>query len=134
MKLIKYIINLVILTGSLIFLKRLSDLNIIADQDLMIKIPFLDNGTGQGYQKELIEFIPVDFQLPIILSGGAGKYQHFIDGLEDNKVDAVATAHLFNFIGSSLEDSRTELLKEGFNLAKWDVNICESIKDFFSQT
>ena len=43
MKLIKYIINLVILTGSLIFLKRLSDLNIIADQDLMIKIPFLDN-------------------------------------------------------------------------------------------
>jgi len=92
------------------------------------------DGTGQGYQKELIEFIPVDFQLPIILSGGAGKYQHFIDGLEDNKVDAVATAHLFNFIGSSLEDSRTELLKEGFNLAKWDVNICESIKDFFSQT
>ena len=51
MKLIKYIINLVILTGSLVFLKRLSDLNVIGNQNLMIKIPFLDNGTGQGYQE-----------------------------------------------------------------------------------
>jgi len=90
------------------------------------------DGTGQGYQKELIEFIPVDFQLPIILSGGAGKYQHFIEGLESKKVDAVATAHLFNFIGNSLEDSRIALLKEGYNLAKWDVNNFESIKDIFS--
>jgi len=90
------------------------------------------DGTGQGYQKELIEYIPVDFPLPIILSGGAGKYQHFIEGLENKKVDAVATAHLFNFIGNSLEDSRIALLKEGYNLAKWDVNICESIKGFFS--
>ena len=90
------------------------------------------DGTGQGYQTELVEFIPDDFQLPIILSGGAGKYQHFINGLEDKKVDAVATAHLFNFIGNSLEDSRTALLNNGFNLAKWDVDICESIKDCFS--
>ena len=90
------------------------------------------DGTGQGYQKELIEYIPVDFPLPIILSGGAGKYQHFIEGLKNKKVDAVATAHLFNFIGNSLEDSRIALLKEGYNLAKWDVNICESIKGFFS--
>ena len=90
------------------------------------------DGTGQGYQKELIEYIPDDFQLPIILSGGAGKYQHFIEGLENKKVDAVATAHLFNFIGNSLEVSRIALLKEGFNLAKWDMNICESLKGFFS--
>ena len=90
------------------------------------------DGTGQGYQKELLEYIPMDFQLPIILSGGAGKYQHFIEGLNDKRVDAVATAHLFNFIGNSLEDSRVALLKEGYNLAKWDVNIYESIKGFFS--
>ena len=90
------------------------------------------DGTGQGYQKELIEYIPADFPLPIILSGGAGKYQHFIEGLQNKKVDAVATAHLFNFIGNSLEDSRIALLKEGYNLAKWDINICESIKGFFS--
>ena len=38
----------------------------------------------------------------------------------------------FNFIGNSLEDSRIALLKEGYNLAKWDVNICVSIKGLFS--
>ena len=87
------------------------------------------DGTGQGYQKELIEHIPDEFQLPIIIAGGAGKYQHFMEGLEEKKVDAVATANLFNFIGNSLEDSRIALLEEGFNLAKWDVSISETIKD-----
>jgi len=86
------------------------------------------DGTGQGYQKELIEYIPDEFKLPIIIAGGAGKYQHFMEGLGEKKVDAVATANLFNFIGSSLEDSRVALLKEGFNLAKWDMNISETIK------
>lgn len=51
MKLIKYIINLIILTISLVFLKQLSDLNVIDESNLLIKIPFLDNGTGQGYQE-----------------------------------------------------------------------------------
>ena len=51
MKLIKYIINLIILTGSLVFLKKLSDLNVVDDKNLLIKIPFLDNNSGQGYQE-----------------------------------------------------------------------------------
>jgi len=92
------------------------------------------DGTGQGYQKELIENIPNEFQLPVIIAGGAGKYQHFMEGLEEKKIDAVATANLFNFLGSSLEDSRVALLKEGFNLAQWDVNISETIKGCFSAT
>ena len=51
MKLIKYIINLIILTGSLIFLKKLSDLNTIEGENLMIKIPFLTNQvTGEPFQ------------------------------------------------------------------------------------
>tara|TARA_B100000029_G_scaffold150879_1_gene146078 strand:+ start:3032 stop:3397 length:366 start_codon:yes stop_codon:yes gene_type:complete len=51
MKLIKYIINLIILTGSLVFLKRLSDLNTIEGENLMIKIPFLTNQvTGESFQ------------------------------------------------------------------------------------
>ena len=87
------------------------------------------DGTGQGYQEEMIELIPSDYPLPVILSGGAGKYHHFINGLNNKKIDAVATANLFNFIGNSLNDSRSALLSEGFNLAKWDNTICESLRD-----
>ena len=52
MKLIKYILNLIVLTISLIFLKRLSDLNVIDGQNIMIKIPFLNNSvTGEQFQE-----------------------------------------------------------------------------------
>ena len=58
MKLIKYIINLIILTGGVIFLKQLSDINKINlekltdGQDIMIQIPFLldQSGTPQEFQ------------------------------------------------------------------------------------
>ena len=89
------------------------------------------DGTGQGYNKDLIQQIPNNYKLPIIISGGAGKYQHFMEGLKDERIDAVSTAHLFNFIGSSLADSRTELLNNGYNLPNWDMSICESMKGFF---
>jgi imidazole glycerol-phosphate synthase subunit HisF len=89
------------------------------------------DGTGQGYMKELIGQIPKNYNLPIIISGGAGKPQHIMEGIKDKKVDAVSTAHLFNFVGSSLEVTRFELLNEGLELAKWDMSISESIKGFF---
>ena len=53
MKLIKYIINLIILTGTLVFLKKLSDINETTDgETLMIKIPFLGNQlSGESFQE-----------------------------------------------------------------------------------
>ncbi len=53
MTLIKYIINLIVLTGTLFFLKKLSDINETIDgQTLMIKIPFLSNQvTGESFQE-----------------------------------------------------------------------------------
>tara|TARA_Y100001970_G_scaffold152000_1_gene186138 strand:- start:2492 stop:2845 length:354 start_codon:yes stop_codon:yes gene_type:complete len=48
MKLIKYIINLIILIVSLIFLFKLSSLNDIDGKSLLIKIPI---GMGQEYQE-----------------------------------------------------------------------------------
>ena len=89
------------------------------------------DGTAQGYMQELIEQIPGNYKLPIIISGGAGKYQHFMEGIKNERVDAVSTAHLFNFVGSSLKEARFELLNEGLALAKWDMSICESMQGFF---
>jgi cyclase len=80
------------------------------------------DGTGHGYQLELIEQIPDLFSIPVILAGGAGKYEHISKGLSDARVDAVATAHLFNFVGDGLEKTRKKLLDENFNLATWDAD------------
>ena len=78
------------------------------------------DGTGQGYDLELLDYLPDNLQVPLILAGGAGRPEHFSTALSDPRVDAVATAHLFNFVGNALELSRQRLLNNGNNLAKWD--------------
>ncbi len=90
------------------------------------------DGTGHGYKIELLECIPSSFPIPVILAGGAGKYKHFSEGLADIRVDAVATAHLFNFIGDGLEKSRTWLRNNGnYALAYWDINRAHLLKNNF---
>lgn len=59
--------------------------------------------------------------MPIILAGGAGNFQHLAEGLLDIRVDAVATAHLFNFVGNGLEKTREGLVKNKFELASWPL-------------
>jgi imidazole glycerol-phosphate synthase subunit HisF len=87
------------------------------------------DGTGHGYLLELLDLIPPKLQTPIILAGGAGNYHHLAAGLKDSRVDAVATAHLFNFVGDGLKNSRAALEKKGFNLAMWDAGKAELLKN-----
>ena len=73
-------------------------------------------------------FIPESMSIPVILLGGVGNYHHLADGLCDNRVDAVATAHLFNFVGGGLEKARTKLLENECNLAVWDPKVADLMK------
>lgn len=85
------------------------------------------DGTGQGYDEEMLSTLPQDVGVPLILAGGAGKPEHFAIGLSDDRVDAVSTAHLFNFVGNSLQLSRDHLLNEGMHLVRWDGNQLKSL-------
>ncbi len=78
------------------------------------------DGTGQGYDMKILEHLPTLTPMPIILAGSAGNFHHLADGLSHKQVDAVSTAHLFNFVGNGLEISRNSLREKGFNLAQWD--------------
>ena len=86
------------------------------------------DGTGQGYDFEMLKEIPDHIPIPLILAGGAGKYPHLAEGLTDKRVDAVATAHLFNFVGSGLADAREKLLQNGYELASWDIERARSLR------
>ncbi len=77
------------------------------------------DGTGQGYDLGLLDLIPHQLNLPTILAGGAGHSQHLIDGLLDERVDAVATAHLFNFVGDGLKKAREAIGLQDIDLATW---------------
>jgi cyclase len=87
------------------------------------------DGTGQGFDLELLDHLPAALNVPLILAGGAGKPEHFVAALSDPRVDAVATAHLFNFVGSALHLSRQRLLDHGMHLARWNGDRLKALAD-----
>ena len=89
------------------------------------------DGTGQGYDYDLLDSLPTPMHIPVILAGGAGKDTHLIEGLNDGRVDAVGTAHLFNFVGDGLINARNSLYKIEMNLAEWDIQAAMNLKGYF---
>ena len=80
------------------------------------------DGTGQGYDMDVLELLPTNCTKPVILAGGVGNSNHLDLGLRDNRVDAVATAHLFNFVGNGLESSRKNLVSNGHRFPTWNFD------------
>lgn len=81
------------------------------------------DGTGQGFDFSLLDSLPKDVSIPVILAGGVGNATHLANGLIDGRVDAVATANLFNFVGDGLLQARRQLIEMGFLLPNWDMSI-----------
>lgn len=79
------------------------------------------DGTGQGFDFDMIDALGHDLNVPLILCGGCGKGEHMHAALRRDEIDAIATANLFNFIGNGLQIARLELLDKGMDLPRWDV-------------
>lgn len=77
------------------------------------------DGTGQGFDLEILDPYLNLIKIPVIMAGGAGNAKHLIEAAKNDMIDAVATANLFNFIGNSLPNSRLEMIKEGIHLAQF---------------
>lgn len=84
------------------------------------------DGTGQGYDLRSLDQLPAPMPKPVILAGGVGNATHLAQGLADPRVDAVATAHLFNFIGDGLRQARQSLRAGGVVLPVWDIQLLET--------
>lgn len=83
------------------------------------------DGTGQGYDLPMLDLLPSAMPKPVILAGGAGNASHLAQGLADSRADAVATAHLFNFVGDGLKKARQSLIAGGVDLPVWDIQLLE---------
>jgi imidazole glycerol-phosphate synthase subunit HisF len=77
------------------------------------------DGTGQGYDFELLDAVAPLCAVPIVMAGGVGNASHLLAGIRDARVDAVATAHLFNFLGDGLERARAHLRENHQPMASW---------------
>jgi cyclase len=86
------------------------------------------DGTGNGYDLDALRLAYQSCRLPIIASGGADTYDRLAEGIQSGYASAVSTAHLFNFMGDGLSDSRAALITEGVGLSAWDFSTLRLLK------
>jgi imidazole glycerol-phosphate synthase subunit HisF len=71
------------------------------------------DGTGEGYDLELLRAVSEATNVPLIASGGAGTPQHFADALIEGHADAVLAASRFHFEELSIADVKAFLAERG---------------------
>jgi len=77
------------------------------------------DGTGFGYDLEVVKQVSEQINVPLIIAGGAGNKHHLLEGINLPKVSAAATANLFNFMGNGLPDARAYMIEKECNLVNW---------------
>jgi cyclase len=71
------------------------------------------DGTGAGYDLELVRAASEATTLPIVASGGAGQLAHLAEALEAG-AHGVLAATIFHYQGSSLPEARAYLRARGY--------------------
>ena len=71
------------------------------------------DGTGSGYDLELLRAISESVGVPVIASGGVGGPEHMLAGLVDGHADAVLAASIFHFGQYSVADVKRYLAERG---------------------
>ena len=67
------------------------------------------DGTGEGYDLELLAAVADATNVPLVASGGAGTLEHFVEALTTGRADAVLAASRFHFDELSIADVKRAL-------------------------
>jgi imidazole glycerol-phosphate synthase subunit HisF len=79
-----------------------------------ILLHFIDrDGSKQGYDIELTKTIREKINVPLIVSGGAGKFSHFVEAIQAGKASAVAAGNIFQFTELSTVAAKSFMKKAG---------------------
>lgn len=73
------------------------------------------DGTGCGYDLDLIRVIASATTIPVIACGGVGCYEHYVDGIRAG-ASAVAAANIWHFKELSDRGGKRALAKAGINV------------------
>ena len=71
------------------------------------------DGTGAGYDLDLLEAVSAAVNIPVIASGGAGTLDHLVDALQPGRADAVLAASIFHFGAFTIRDAKRHLRQHG---------------------
>ena len=71
------------------------------------------DGTRNGYDIKLISMVTKAVTVPVIASGGAGNYNHFVSAIKDGGASAVAAASMFHFTEKTPQEAKKKLNENG---------------------
>lgn len=74
------------------------------------------DGTGKGFEIELVRGIATKVQIPVIACGGASEKEHFKEVIEQGRADAVAASTIFHFKKIKISQVKDYLNKEGIGV------------------
>ena len=70
------------------------------------------DGTGEGFDLELLEAVARETTVPLVASGGAGRVEHFAEALAPGRADAVLAASRFHFEELTIREVKEHLAAE----------------------
>lgn len=71
------------------------------------------DGSGKGYDKKILQLLNREVNFPIIINGGATKTEHFLEGLENPYIAAVAASNIFYFTELSYINIKKKIIEKG---------------------
>lgn len=74
------------------------------------------DGSREGYDINSIAKVSAAVHIPVIASGGVGDWQHFVDGVEKGKADAVSAANIFHYSEQSTKKAKNFMKSRGINV------------------
>ena len=74
------------------------------------------DGSGDGYDIDMIENVISVIKIPLIILGGVGDFEDFEVGLNYEHVDAVAAANIFHYKDQSVYYAKKMLYEKGYNI------------------
>lgn len=71
------------------------------------------DGSLEGYDNALNRLVSDAVSVPVLVSGGAGKWQDFVDGIAEGGASAVCTTNIYHFTESSIRSAKQFLNRAG---------------------
>jgi imidazole glycerol-phosphate synthase subunit HisF len=74
------------------------------------------DGFLEGYDNELNQRVSEAVDIPVLVCGGAGKWQDFVDGFIEGKASAVCTTNIYHFTETSIKSAKSYMKNAGINV------------------
>ncbi|KAI0004267.1 hypothetical protein BJV74DRAFT_793251 [Russula compacta] len=86
------------------------------------------DGTGRGFDLDLVNLVRRNVSIPVVASSGAGYVKHFVDVFEKTGVEAALAAGIFHRGEVQIDDVKEALKARGINARKTRPTVLKNVE------